>query len=236
MSYVPAKLREIFQTCRRRPENIADRGRFRLGDRKSGHPFRPCRPERGAGDANRRGTLRGRRPAVSAGLRGLSLPRKIPFALSFRRKSRRGSRSGNVCRESAVRLAGRSRWIGVFFPSKKAAARNRSVPLPVHPLRMSANVGNRRVCAAADRAAFPGRRADRRTQRRRDGFERCRQPGRVRTRAFSCGSAQRFRLIGKGRAGTVRRVADDADGSFTNGSNRESPATGPASGRGTGWG
>lgn len=236
MSYVPAKLREIFQTCRLRPENIADRGRFRLGDRKSGHPFRPCRPERGAGDANRRGTLRGRRPAVSAGLRGLSLPRKIPFAFSFRRKSRRGSRSGNVCRESAVRLAGRSRWIGVFFPSKKAAVRNRSVPLPVHPLRMSANVGNRRVCAAADRAAFPGRRADRRTQRRRDGFERCRQPGRVRTRAFSCGSAQRSRHIGKGRAGAVRRVADDADGSFTNGSNRESPATGPASGRGTGWG
>gem|GEM_PF-2764479 len=140
------------------------------------------------------------------------------------------------CRESAVRLAGRSRWIGVFFPSKRAAARSRSVPLPVHPLRMSANVGNRRVCAAADRAAFPGRRADRRTQRHRDGFERCRQPGRVRTRAFSCGSAQRSRHIGKGRAGAVRRVADDADGSFTNGSNRESPATGPASGRGTGWG
>ena len=211
MSYVPAKLREIFQTCRLRPENIADRGRFRLGDRKSGHPFRPCRPERGAGDANRRGTLRGRRPAVSAGFRGLSLPRKIPFAFSFRRKRRRGSRSGNVCRESAVRLAGRSRWIGVFFPSKKAAARNRSVPLPVHPLRMSANVGNRRVCAAADRAAFPGQGKD-------------------------AGVFPRFRLIGKGRAGTVRRVADDADGSFTNGSNRESPATGPASGRGTGWG
>lgn len=236
MSYVPAKLREIFQTCRLRPENIADRGRFRLGDRKSGHPFRPCRPERGAGDANRRGTLRGRRPAVF----GRS-PRPLPSAensvrifFSEKEPERIAERE---CRESAVRLAGRSRWIGVFFPSKKAAARSRSAPpLPVHPLRMSANVGNRRVCAAADRAAFPGKRADLRMQRRRDGFERCRQPGRVRTRAFSCGSAQRFRLIGKGRAGAVRRVADDADGSFTNGSNRESPATGPASGRGTGWG
>ena len=235
MSYVPAKLREIFQTCRLRPENIADRGRFRLGDRKSGHPFRPCRPERGAGDANRRGTLRGRGPAVSAGLRGLSLPRKIPFAFSFRRKSRRGSRGGSAGSPPSASL-GDHDGSGSFFPSKKAAARSRSVPLPVHPLRMSANVGNRRVCAAADRAAFPGKRADRRTQRRRDGFERCRQPGRVRTRAFSRGSAQRFRLIGKGRAGAVRRVADDADGSFTNGSNRESPATGPASGRGTGWG
>lgn len=235
MSYVPAKLREIFQTYRLRPENIADRGRFRLGDRKSGHPFRPCRPERGAGDANRRGTLRGRRPAVSAGLRPRSVPRKIPFALSFRRKSRRGSRSGNVGSPPSASLDDHD-GSGSFFHRKKAAARSRSVPLPVHPLRMSANVGNRRVCAAADRAAFPGRRADRRTQRRRDGFERCRQPGRVRTRAFSRGSAQRSRHIGKGRAGAVRRVADDADGSFTNGSNRESPATGPASGRGTGWG
>ena len=225
MSYVPAKLREIFQTCRLRPENIADRGRFRLGDRKSGHPFRPCRPERGAGDANLRGTLRGRRPAVSENSVRIFFSEKEPERIAERE-----------CRESAVRLAGRSRWIGVFFPSKRAAARSRSVPLPVHPLRMSANVGNRRVCAAADRAAFPGRRADRRTQRHRDGFERCRQPGRVRTRAFSCGSAQRSRHIGKGRAGAVRRVADDADGSFTNGSNRESPATGPASGRGTGWG
>lgn len=77
MSYVPAKLREIFQTCRLRPENIADRGRFRLGDRKSGHPFHSRRPERGAGDANRSGALRGRRPAVSADLRSPSLPRKI---------------------------------------------------------------------------------------------------------------------------------------------------------------
>lgn len=235
MSYVPAKLREIFQTCRLRPENIADRGRFRLGDRKSGHPFRPCRPERGAGDANRRGTLRGRRPAVSAGLRGLSLPRKIPFAFSFRRKSRRESRSGNAGSPPSASLDDHD-GSGSFFHRKKQRREADPFPLPVHPLRMSANVGNCRVCAAADRAAFPGRRADRRTQRRRDGFERCRQPGRVRTRAFSCGSAQRFRLIGKGRAGTVRRVADDADGSFTNGSNRESPATGPASGRGTGWG
>ena len=202
MSYVPAKLREIFQTCRLRPENIADRGRFRLGDRKSGHPFRPAE-------------------------------NSVRIFFSEKEPERIAERE---CRESAVRLAGRSRWIGVFFPSKRAAARSRSVPLPVHPLRMSANVGNRRVCAAADRAAFPGRRADRRTQRHRDGFERCRQPGRVRTRAFSCGSAQRSRHIGKGRAGAVRRVADDADGSFTNGSNRESPATGPASGRGTGWG
>lgn len=235
MSYVPAKLREIFQTCRLRPENIADRGRFRLGDRKSGHPFRPCRagarrrrrePPRDASRAEARRFGRSPRPLPSA-------ENSVRIFFSEKEPERI---AGRECRESAVRLAGRSRWIGVFFPSKKAAARSRSVPLPVHPLRMSANVGNRRVCAAADRAAFPGRRADRRTQRRRDGFERCRQPGRVRTRAFSCGSAQRFRLIGKGRAGTVRRVADDADGSFTNGSNRESPATGPASGRGTGWG
>lgn len=235
MSYVPAKLREIFQTCRLRPENIADRGRFRLGDRKSGHPFRPCRP-----GARRRRREPPRDASRAEARRFGRSPRPLPSAensvrifFSEKEPERIAERE---CRESAVRLAGRSRWIGVFFPSKRAAARSRSVPLPVHPLRMSANVGNRRVCAAADRAAFPGRRADRRTQRHRDGFERCRQPGRVRTRAFSCGSAQRSRHIGKGRAGAVRRVADDADGSFTNGSNRESPATGPASGRGTGWG
>ena len=232
MSYVPAKLREIFQTCRLRPENIADRGRFRLGDRKSGHPFRPCRPERGAGDANRRGTLRGRRPAVSAGLRGLSLPRKIPFALSFRRKSRRGSRSGNVCRESAVRLAGRSRWIGVFFPSKKAAARSRSVP----PAGASAAYVRERRKLQGLRGSRP-----RRFSREAGGSSNAASPRRFREvpaarQGKDAGVFPRFRLIGKGRAGTVRRVADDADGSFTNGSNRASPATGPASGRGTGWG
>lgn len=232
MSYVPAKLREIFQTCRLRPENIADRGRFRLGDRKSGHPFRPCRPERGAGDANRRGTLRGRRPAVSAGLRGLSLPRKIPFALSFRRKSRRGSRSGNVCRESAVRLAGRSRWIGVFFPSKKAAARSRSVP----PAGASAAYVRERRKSQGLRGSRP-----RRFSREAGGSSNAASPRRFREvpaarQGKDAGVFPRFRLIGKGRAGAVRRVADDADGSFTNGSNRESPATGPASGRGTGWG
>lgn len=232
MSYVPAKLREIFQTCRLRPENIADRGRFRLGDRKSGHPFRPCRPERGAGDANRRGTLRGRRPPFRPGFRGLSLPRKIPFAFSFRRKSRRGSRSGNVCRESAVRLAGRSRWIGVFFPSKKAAARNRSVP----PAGASAAYVRERRKSQGLRGSRP-----RRFSREAGGSSNAASPRRFREvpaarQGKDAGVFPRFRLIGKGRAGTVRRVADDADGSFTNGSNRESPATGPASGRGTGWG
>ena len=231
MSYVPAKLREIFQTCRLRPENIADRGRFRLGDRKSGHPFRPCRPERGAGDANRRGTLRGRRPAVSAGFRGLSLPRKIPFAFSFRRKSRRGSRSGNVCRESAVRLAGRSRWIGVFFPSKKAAAK---------PIRSPAGASAAYVRERRKSQGLRGSRP-RRFSREAGGSSNAASPRRFREvpaarQGKDAGVFPRFRLIGKGRAGTVRRVADDADGSFTNGSNRESPATGPASGRGTGWG
>ena len=230
MSYVPAKLREIFQTCRLRPENIADRGRFRLGDRKSGHPFRPCRPERGAGDANRRGTLRGRRPAVSAGLRGLSLPRKIPFALSFRRKSRRGSRSGNV--ESAVRLAGRSRWIRVFFPSKKAAAQK--------PIRSPAGASAAYVRERRKSQGLRGSRP-RRFSREAGGSSNAASPRRFREvpaarQGRTRGVFPRFRLIGKGRAGTVRRVADDADGSFTNGSNRESPATGPASGRGTGWG
>lgn len=234
MSYVPAKLREIFQTCRLRPENIADRGRFRLGDRKSGHPFRPCRPERGAGDATAAGRFAG------GGLPFRPVSAASPFRGKFRSHFLFGERAGEDRGAGVQGVRRPPRWTITMdrglFSIEKAAARSRSVPLPVHPLRMSANVGNRRVCAAADRAAFPGKRADLRMQRRRDGFERCRQPGRVRTRAFSCGSAQRFRLIGKGRAGTVRRVADDADGSFTNGSNRESPATGPASGRGTGWG
>ena len=132
MSYVPAKLREIFQTCRLRPENIADRGRFRLGDRKSGHPFRPCRPERGAGDANRRGTLRGRRPAASAGLRGLSLPRKIPFALSFRRKSRRGSRGGNAGSPPSASLDDHD-GSGSFFHRKKQ--RREADPFPCRCIR-----------------------------------------------------------------------------------------------------
>ena len=231
MSYVPAKLREIFQTCRLRPENIADRGRFRLGDRKSGHPFRPCRPERGAGDANRRGTLRGRRPAVSAGLRGLSLPRKIPFALSFRRKSRRGSRGGNAG-SPPCRLAGRSRWIGVFFPSKKAAARSR--------LRSPAGASAAYVRERRKSQGLRGSRP-RRFSREAGGSSNAASPRRFREvpaarQGKDAGVFPRFRLIGKGRAGAVRRVADDADGSFTNGSNRESPATGPASGRGTGWG
>lgn len=232
MSYVPAKLREIFQTCRLRPENIADRGCFRLGDRKSGHPFRPCRPERGAGDANRRGTLRGRRPAVSAGLRGLSLPRKIPFAFSFRRKSRRGSRSGNVCRESAVRLAGRSRWIGVFFSIEKSSG--------AEPIRSPAGASAAYVRERRKSQGLRGSRT-RRFSREAGGSSNAASPRRFREvpaarQGKDAGVFPRFRLIGKGRAGAVRRVADDADGSFTNGSNRESPATGPASGRGTGWG
>ena len=145
----------------------------------------------------------------------------------FGRKSGRGSRSGNVW---GVRRP--PRWTitmgSGLFSIEKAAARN-SVS-PASPLRMSANVGNRRVCAA-DRAAFPGGGRIVERRRRRDGFEGAGGPAGVRTRAFPAVPAHR-----KGGAGTVRRVADDADGSFTNGSNRESPATGPASGRGTGWG
>ena len=230
MSYVPAKLREIFQTCRLRPENIADRGRFRLGDRKSGHPFRPCRPERGAGDANRRGTLRGRRPAVSAGLRGLSLPRKIPFALSFRRKSRRGSRAGM----QGVRRP--PRWTitmdrGLFSIEKSSGAK---------PIRSPAGASAAYVRERRKSQGLRGSRP-RRFSREAGGSSNAASPRRFREvpaarQGKDAGVFPRFRLIGKGRAGAVRRVADDADGSFTNGSNRESPATGPASGRGTGWG
>ena len=230
MSYVPAKVREIFQTCRLRPENIADRGRFRLGDRKSGHPFRPCRPERGAGDANRRGTLRGRRPAVSAGLRSLSLPRKIPFAFSFRRKSRRGSRGGSAGSPPSASLDDHD-GSGSFFHRKSSGAK---------PIRSPAGASAAYVRERRKSQGLRGSRP-RRFSREAGGSSNAASPRRFREvpaarQGKDAGVFPRFRLIGKGRAGAVRRVADDADGSFTNGSNRESPATGPASGRGTGWG
>ena len=208
MSYVPAKLREIFQTCRLRPENIADRGRFRLGDRKSGHPFRPCRPERGAGDANRRGTLRGRRPAVSAGLRGAGMQgvRRPPrWTITMDR--------------------------GLFSIEKSSGAK---------PIRSPAGASAAYVRERRKSQGLRGSRP-RRFSREAGGSSNAASPRRFREvpaarQGKDAGVFPRFRLIGKGRAGAVRRVADDADGSFTNGSNRESPATGPASGRGTGWG
>lgn len=132
MSYVPAKLREIFQTCRLRPENIADRGRFRLGDRKSGHPFHSRRPERGAGDANRSGALRGRRPAVSADLRSPSLPRKIRshFLFGERAEEDRGAGVQGVCRPPRWTITDGS---GSFSHRKKQ--RYGADPLPCRYIR-----------------------------------------------------------------------------------------------------
>ena len=228
MSYVPAKLREIFQTCRLRPENIADRGRFRLGDRKSGHPFRPCRPERGAGDANRRGTLRGPpfRPVSAAS----------PFRGKFRSHFLFGERAGEDRGAGMQGVRRPPRWTitmdrGLFSIEKSSGAK---------PIRSPAGASAAYVRERRKSQGLRGSRP-RRFSREAGGSSNAASPRRFREvpaarQGKDAGVFPRFRLIGKGRAGAVRRVADDADGSFTNGSNRESPATGPASGRGTGWG
>ena len=192
MSYVPAKLREIFQTCRLRPENIADRGRFRLGDRKSGHPFRPHFLF-----GERAGEDRG------AGMQGVRRPPRWTITMDR----------------------------GLFSIEKSSGAK---------PIRSPAGASAAYVRERRKSQGLRGSRP-RRFSREAGGSSNAASPRRFREvpaarQGKDAGVFPRFRLIGKGRAGAVRRVADDADGSFTNGSNRESPATGPASGRGTGWG
>ena len=224
MSYVPAKLREIFQTCRLRPENIADRGRFRLGDRKSGHPFRPCRPERGAGRFAGGGPPF--RPVSAAS----------PFRGKFRSHFLFGERAGEDRGAGMQGVRRPPRWTitmdrGLFSIEKSSGAK---------PIRSPAGASAAYVRERRKSQGLRGSRP-RRFSREAGGSSNAASPRRFREvpaarQGKDAGVFPRFRLIGKGRAGAVRRVADDADGSFTNGSNRESPATGPASGRGTGWG
>ena len=205
MSYVPAKLREIFQTCRLRPENIADRGALSARRPKIGASV----PSLPAGARRRRREPPRDASRAEARRFGRS-PRPLPFRGKFRSHFLFGERAGEDRGAGMQGVRRPPRWTITMdrglFPSKKQ--RREADPFPCRCIR--------RVCPrtseiagfarAADRAAFPGRRADRRTQRRRDGFERCRQPGRVRTRAFSrgSGSSERGAQVRFGESQTMR--------------------------------
>ena len=231
MSYVPAKLREIFQTCRLRPENIADRGALSARRPKIGASV----PSLPAG-ARRRRREPPRDASRAEARRFGRFPRPLPSAensvRTFFSEKEPERIAGRECRESAVRLAGRSRWIGGLFSIEKSSG--------AKPIRSPAGASAAYVRERRKSQGLRGSRP-RRFSREAGGSSNAASPRRFREvpaarQGKDAGVFPRFRLIGKGRAGAVRRVADDADGSFTNGSNRESPATGPASGRGTGWG
>ena len=230
MSYVPAKLREIFQTCRLRPENIADWGAFGSATENRGIRSVPA----GRSEAPETRTAAGRFAGGGPPFRPVSAA--SPFRGKFRSHFLFGERAGEDRGAGMQGVRRPPRWTitmdrGLFSIEKSSGAK---------PIRSPAGASAAYVRERRKSQGLRGSRP-RRFSREAGGSSNAASPRRFREvpaarQGKDAGVFPRFRLIGKGRAGAVRRVADDADGSFTNGSNRESPATGPASGRGTGWG